>query len=147
MGEVFMVMRWLMAVLVAFLIGMALSKEVHVLDIGEDANTKEDPAAGPTGAFNANSGPDDTWGRATGTRTLNMPGPAYGNPGYKESHNWEKDSDLFAPVVFDWKFYQATYDTELADMSEAQVRQYWVETANADAMVYPDCHQASSPFS
>merc|ERR1711865_284189 len=74
-------------------------------------------------------------------------GPAYGKPGYKESHNWEKDSDLFAPVVFDWKFYQAMYDTELADMSEAQVRQYWVETANADAMVYPDCNQASSQFS
>jgi len=144
--EVFiMAMRWLMAVLVACLIGMALSKEV--IEIGEDANTKEDPAGGPTGAFNANAGPDDSWGTATGTRTLNMPGPAYGKPGYKESHNWEKDSDLFAPVVFDWKFYQAMYDTELADMSEAQVRQYWVETANADAMVYPDCNQASSQFS
>jgi len=125
----------------------ALTKEVHVIDVGEDGTAKEHPGAGPTGAYNADAGADDSWGRATGTRTLNMPGPAYGNPGYKESHNWEQDTDMFAPVVFDWKFYKAMYPDELGEMTEAGVRQYWAETANADDKVYPNCHQASDQYS
>jgi hypothetical protein len=145
-----MAQRWMTAAVLICLMGImmgVMSKEVHVMDIGEDAKANKDPAAGPTGAFNANDGGDDSWGRATGTRTLNMPGPAYGNPGYKESHNWEQDTDLFAPVVFDWKFYQAMYPDDLADMTEAAVKQYWAITANADDKTYPNCHQASDQFS
>jgi hypothetical protein len=32
-------------------------------------------------------------------------------------------------------------------MTEAGVRQYWAETANADDKVYPNCHQASDQYS
>jgi len=50
-------------------------------------------------------------------------------------------------VVFNWQFYRAMYADDLADQSEAQVRKYWVETANADGVKYPDCQQASDQFS
>jgi len=133
------------ALLVCLAAVVVLAKEV--VELGEDAKQKEDPVAGPTGAYNANDGGDDTWGRATGTRNLNMPGPMYGKPGYKESHNWEKDINVWAPVVFNLNFYKAMYATELGDMNEAQIRTHWVETANAAAVSYPDCWQASDQFS
>jgi len=141
-----MVMAHRIPLVVVFcILAVATAKETqgnHVMELGEEAG----PKAGPTGAYNANAGPDDSWGIATGERTLNMPGPAYGNPGYKESHNWESDTDLFAPVVFNWHFYKAMYADALADKNEAQVRAYWVQEGLKDDVKYPDCPQGSSQF-
>jgi len=141
--------RSLMAIrLVVFVCFAALVVGKDVVELGEDVKQKGDnPGAGPTGAYNENAGADDTWGLATGTRTLNMPGPAYGKPGYKESHQWEKDVDVWAPVVFNWRFYRAMYADALDGKSEAEVRAHWVEAANADDVKYPDCQQASDQFS
>jgi hypothetical protein len=140
-----MAVRW---VVLLVCLGLSVSLGKEVVELGEDAKQKEsNPGAGPTGAFNENAGPDDTWGMATGTRTLNMPGAPYGKPGYKESHEWETDINMWAPVVFNLDFFKAMYAADLDGKSEAQVKAYWVDTANGADVKYPDCKQASDQFS
>merc|ERR1711907_326464 len=69
-----------------------------------------------------------------------FPGPVYGLPGYKESHDWLKDVDWWSPLVFEWRYYKArcaegcvklgTKDEKgdpLKDMDEGQVKKYWLE--------------------
>eukprot|EP00658_Telonema_sp_P-2_P047094 TRINITY_DN3561_c0_g1_i1.p1 TRINITY_DN3561_c0_g1~~TRINITY_DN3561_c0_g1_i1.p1 ORF type:complete len:376 (-),score=108.29 TRINITY_DN3561_c0_g1_i1:333-1460(-) len=132
----------------ALVLGMLLAtmavvhtKEVHDLGEGEGG-----PEAGPNNVYN--SGVTDTWGRDTGSTNLNVVGPPHGNPGYKESHNWETDVDIWSPVVFNWRFYQAMYSADgLADKSEAEVRKFWMETGLGADKVYPNCQQASDQFS
>lgn len=76
---------------------------------------------------------------------LNMPGPAYGNPGYKESHNWESDVDIYSPVIFNKQFYAAKY--ALADHNEAAIKADWKGTGLAADLVAPNCRQATADFS
>jgi hypothetical protein len=123
------------------LVAVALSKEIHELG---DAQ-KDVPAVGPNGAHDAVN-TVETYGTATGNTDLNMVGPAYGNPGYKESHKWETDSDVWAPIVFDWQFYQAMYSDTLADKTEAEVKADWETVANAEDAVYPNCRQGCDAF-
>jgi len=69
-----------------------------------------------------------------------FPGPVYGLPGYKESHDWLEDVDYWSPLVFEWRYYKArcaegcvklgTKDEKgdpLKDMDEGQVKKYWLE--------------------
>jgi len=75
----------------------------------------------------------------------NFPGTPYGNPGYKESHNWETDIDYFTPLIFNWKIYASMYG--LADKTEEQVKKDWIDVGlKADAK-YPDCRQGVLTFS
>merc|ERR1712072_1564826 len=66
--------------------------------------------------------------------TSMFPGPVYGLPGYKESHDWLKDLDWWSPLVFDWRYYKARCaegcheGTALKDMSEGAIKKYWLET-------------------
>jgi hypothetical protein len=75
--------------------------------------------------------------------TSEFPGPRHGLPGYKESHNWESDVDVFSPVVFDPKYFGTMYGD---GGSEAAARKDWKSFIESDAEV-PDCKQASSSFS
>merc|ERR1712224_1003785 len=84
-------------------------------------------------------------GQATGTQTLNMPGPAYGKPGYKESHNWESDVDVYSPIVFNQKYYAAKY--VLADKNEAELKADWKDAGLAADLTAPDCRQGTADFS
>lgn len=97
-------------------------------------------------AFDANSDVNNP--------TSLFPGPTYGLPGYKESHDWLDDVDNFSPLVFDWKYYKAkcasaasckdkdgNEGTALGDMSEAEVKAHWIETG------MKRCDVASSTFS
>jgi len=84
-------------------------------------------------------------GAATGTRVLNMPGPAYGKPGYKESHNWESDVDIYSPVVFNMNYYAAKYDMQ--GKSEAELKASWKSAGLNNELSAPDCRQATADFS
>jgi len=106
--------------------------EVQQLDSANPA-----PADVATADFDA--------GRSEGNQKLSMPGPAYGNPGYKESHNWEDDVDVFSPVIFSQKYYAAKYD--LADKTDKEIKTDWKTVGLADDTVAPDCRQASAEFS
>eukprot|EP00656_Telonema_subtile_P022763 TRINITY_DN23_c0_g1_i1.p1 TRINITY_DN23_c0_g1~~TRINITY_DN23_c0_g1_i1.p1 ORF type:complete len:396 (-),score=121.95 TRINITY_DN23_c0_g1_i1:229-1416(-) len=119
-----------------------LGKEVH--ELGEGA--KSMPEAGPNGAFNSQTNMD-TWGRETGNVKLNMVGAPHGLPGYKESHNWETDIDIWAPAVFNWQFYRAMYSDSVGEKTEGDTRKDWLQVANADDVKYPNCRQASDQFS
>jgi hypothetical protein len=125
-----------MKVLAVVLLGIGLvhGAEVHQLD-SDGAN----PAASDVSAADMDAG------RSEGVRKLSMPGPAYGNPGYKESHNWESDVDVFSPVVFSQKYYAAKYD--LADQTAGEIKTNWKTVALADDLVAPNCRQASADFS
>eukprot|EP00656_Telonema_subtile_P042284 TRINITY_DN477_c0_g1_i1.p1 TRINITY_DN477_c0_g1~~TRINITY_DN477_c0_g1_i1.p1 ORF type:complete len:383 (-),score=100.03 TRINITY_DN477_c0_g1_i1:255-1403(-) len=75
-----------------------------------------------------------------------FPGPTYGLPGYKESHNWVTDFDLFSPVVFDEKWYALEYG--LAGKSEAEIKKDWSDHLSDDQKNYPaDCRQGNEQFS
>jgi len=91
---------------------------------------KAAPSASET-AFDENAGEN-------GPTSL-FPGPTYGLPGYKESHDWLNDLDWWSPLVFEWRYYKArcaegcteedgTVGTALKDMSEGQVKKYWFDT-------------------
>jgi len=85
-------------------------------------------------------------GRFKGNKVLNFPGTPYGKPGYKESHNWETDTDWFSPLVFNWKYYAALY--ELKDKTEEQVKNDWMTNViNKKDTKYPDCRVGSTNFS
>merc|ERR1712093_206693 len=63
-----------------------------------------------------------------------FPGPVYGLPGYKESHDWLNDLDWWSPLVFDWRYYKARCaegcndGDALKDMGEGAVKKYWLES-------------------
>lgn len=75
----------------------------------------------------------------------NFPGTPYGKPGYKESHNWESDIDIFTPLIFNWKIYASMYG--LADKTEEAVKKDWVDVGLKTDAKYPDCRQATLTFS
>merc|ERR1712196_72580 len=60
-----------------------------------------------------------------------FPGPVYGLPGYKESHDWLNDVDWWSPLVFDWRYYKARCGEgcdggdPLKNMNEGEVKKYW----------------------
>eukprot|EP00658_Telonema_sp_P-2_P085015 TRINITY_DN9591_c0_g1_i3.p1 TRINITY_DN9591_c0_g1~~TRINITY_DN9591_c0_g1_i3.p1 ORF type:complete len:331 (-),score=73.26 TRINITY_DN9591_c0_g1_i3:163-1155(-) len=74
-----------------------------------------------------------------------MPGAPYGNPGYKESHNWETSVDIWSPTVFNPVFFAAKYG--ISDKSEAQLRKQWREEVMQSDDVAPNCKQGSAGFS
>merc|ERR1712072_145368 len=75
-----------------------------------------------------------------------FPGPRYGLPGYKESHNWVSDYDVFSPLIFDAKYYALRYG--LKDQSENAVRSDWKAFLDNEANGYPkDCRQGNPLFS
>merc|ERR1712096_239581 len=78
-------------------------------------------------------------------KTANFPGAPYGLPGYKESHDWVNDVDIYNPLVFQWQFYAAMYG--LKGKTEAEVRTDWANVAlKADAKS-PGCRQGNKDFS
>jgi len=93
--------------------------------IQEGATQKVAPSASET-AFDENAGEN-------GPTSL-FPGPTYGLPGYKESHDWLEDLDWWSPLVFDWRYYKARCadgcngGDALKDMSEGAIKKYWFET-------------------
>jgi len=93
--------------------------------IQEGATTKVQPSPSET-AFSENAGEN-------GPTSL-FPGPTYGLPGYKESHDWLKDLDWWSPLVFDWRYYKARCadgcngGDALKDMGEGAIKKYWVDT-------------------
>jgi hypothetical protein len=122
--------------LLTLFLGLSLVQAAEVQQLEADSQNPA-PADVEAADFDA--------GRSEGTRKLSMPGPAYGNPGYKESHNWEADVDVFSPVVFSQMYYAAKYD--LADKTENEIKTDWKTVGLADDAVAPDCRQASAEFS
>ena len=65
--------------------------------------------------------------------------------GYKESHKWETDVDIFSPVVFDAKYFNAAEGNK--DGGLAAAKKAWLEVASDDETKVPYCKQASPLFS
>jgi hypothetical protein len=84
--------------------------------------------------------------------TPNAPGPRHGLPGYKESHQWEQDTDMFSPLVFDWRFHSAKNmkGTENEMTSKADWLNNVIEhkdaNGNLDPLKAPNCKQGSATF-
>jgi len=75
-----------------------------------------------------------------------FPGPRYGLPGYKESHKWVDEYDIFSPLIFDPKYYSLRYD--LGDKSVGALRADWKAYLANDENAYPaDCRQGNALFS
>jgi len=82
----------------------------------------------------------------------NAPGPRHSLPGYKESHNWEGDTDYFSPLVFDWHYYRARYLAGTED--EMTTKKNYLDNViekkdangKADPAKAPDCRQGSASF-
>merc|ERR1711998_611600 len=82
----------------------------------------------------------------------NAPGPRHSLPGYKESHNWEGDTDFFSPLVFDWMYYRAKYLKGTED--EITTKKDWltnvIEKMDAngkpDPLKAPNCRQGTAGF-
>jgi len=77
----------------------------------------------------------------------NFPGPKYGLPGYKESHNWETDVDSSSPLVFDHHMYQALINVKpsaAALMSESALRVHFNKAVNDNKA--PFCPQGNVWF-
>merc|ERR1711977_395339 len=73
-------------------------------------NMEERPEDSAPAENSDDAGPTDTQQGTGYFRDIpNAPGPRHGLPGYKESHQWETDTDMFSPLVFDWRFYRAKY--------------------------------------
>jgi len=72
----------------------------------------------------------------------NMAGAPYGLPGYKESHDWVGEIDVFMPAVFNWRFYAASEG--LTDQSEIEVKTHWRDTGLARS--YPNCPKGIAMF-
>jgi hypothetical protein len=67
-----------------------------------------------------------------------FPGPRFGMPGYKESHNWEdpNEVDLFSPLIFNWRGYAAKYPDEKL-LSQKKAEDSWV--GSLKQVNYPNC--------
>merc|ERR1712072_904185 len=147
-----------LAVIVA-LAACDVEQDAHVVEIadaGVAASTakqtlgegvKKVTAAQLNNIANKNINPEMAGtGRFKGTKVLNFPGTPYGKPGYKESHNWEQDTDWYSPLVFQWKYYAAVYG--LKDKTEEAVKKDWMDNViNKKETKYPDCRQGSPNFS
>jgi len=80
-------------------------------------------------------------------RIANFPGPKYGLPGYKESHNWEEDFDMMSPLVFDYRWYRAMMKKKPAtaeQLSEEDLKTDFIDKAMANKS--PDCPVGSIWF-
>jgi hypothetical protein len=108
---------------------------MHALD--QQAGTEEGKAAFD-GTGRHDRGPD--------SGIHNMAGAPYGLPGYKESHDWVNDVDIFSPLVFEWHFYGASLDTPTT--SEIESKTAW-ETYLAQDQAsagYPNCAIGNPDF-
>jgi len=141
-----------LAVIVAVAMS-SMEQEVEVSELADAGHTAKaqlgeaiTPAQLNTVAANNNNPDMAGTGRFKGTKTLNFPGTPYGKPGYKESHNWEQDTDWFSPLVFKWKYYAAQYG--LKGKSEEAVKKDWMTNViNKKDTKYPDCRVGSPTFS
>merc|ERR1712096_487917 len=131
MGKAMIMRVAVLAVVVAVVASMEQEIEVSELaDAGHTAKAQLGEAKVTAAALNniaaRNVNPDMAGtGRFKGTKTLNFPGTPYGKPGYKESHNWEQDTDWFSPLVFNWKYYAAVYG--LKGKTEEAVKKDWMD--------------------
>merc|ERR1711865_445103 len=91
------------------------------------------------------SGAETSFAASDTNPTSNFPGPKYGLPGYKESHKWETDVDIFSPVVFDAKYFNAAQGN--TDGGLAAAKKAWLEVVSDDETKVPYCKQASPLFS
>lgn len=64
--------------------------------------------------------------------------------GYKESHDWVNEVDIFSPVVFDSKYFSAMFGE--GDMSESAAKKEWASFLDSEQAV-PNCKQGTSSFS
>jgi len=93
----------------------------------EDVEELEDHAADP---YNDGSGipyANPVGGTGYFPHGMNFPGPKYGLPGYKESHDWEGDFDIMSPLVFDYRMYGALINAPLKDkpFNEEDLKVHW----------------------
>jgi hypothetical protein len=116
-------------------------------------NMEERPEDSAPAENSDDAGPTDTQQGTGYFRDIpNAPGPRHGLPGYKESHQWETDTDMFSPLVFDWRFYRAKYLKGTED--EMTTKQDWLENVierkdangKADPLKVPMCRQGVGGF-
>jgi len=129
-GEMASAMQWGLLCLCALL---QATKGADVRELGAEV-----PPSAEETAFDATA--DST------NPTSLFPGPQYGLPGYKESHEWVDDYDIFSPLIFDAKYYALRYD--LGDKSVGAIKADWKAfLANKDNAYPKDCRQANPLFS
>jgi len=122
----------------------AQAQEGVTLGEGDGAKYMFDGTGGGDTHPDAESG-----GEGTGyfKRIANFPGPQFGLPGYKASHNWEEDFDMMSPLVFDYRFYRAMMKKKPSvaeQLSEEDLKTDFVEKAMANKS--PDCPVGSIWF-
>merc|ERR1711990_185509 len=87
---------------------------------------------------------DGTGRHDQGPSIHNMAGAPYGLPGYKESHDWVNDVDIFSPLVFDWEFHGASLDTPVTTQIESKTA--WETYVNDASILYPNCRNGNEKF-
>lgn len=78
----------------------------------------------------------------------NFPGPKYGLPGYKESHNWEaSDVDVFSPIILSENYYEAMYGASrnVTGMGREFIQLDWVKQLEEN--LPPNCPQGKAKWS
>merc|ERR1711990_666681 len=96
------------------------------------------------GTYEGQSMVDGTGRHDQGPSIHNMAGAPYGLPGYKESHDWVNDVDIFSPLVFDWEFHGASLDTPVT--TEIESKTAW-QTYLADSSIkFPNCVAGTPDF-
>jgi hypothetical protein len=106
---------------------------MHALD--QQAGTEEGKAAFD-GTGRHDRGPD--------SGIHNMAGAPYGLPGYKESHDWVNDVDIFSPLVFNWEYYGQGLATPVT--TEIESKTAW-QTYLADSSIkFPNCVAGTPDF-
>merc|ERR1711865_450640 len=91
------------------------------------------------------SGAETAFAASDTNPTSNFPGPKYGLPGYKESHKWEADVDMFSPVVFNAKYFNAAQGRP--GDTEAEAKAAWLAVINEESGRVPFCKQGAASFS
>merc|ERR1719305_232872 len=116
--------------------------EVHELnDVGE-AKVMGAPEYAGGGADTHPAAAQGGVGTGYFAKVMNFPGPKYGLPGYKESHNWEDDADMMSPLIFDYRMYRALIKESVAEaegMSEEALKTHWMQKVEENS--YDQCPQ------
>jgi hypothetical protein len=96
------------------------------------------------GTYAGQSMVDGTGRHDQGPSVHNMAGAPYGLPGYKESHDWVNDIDIFSPLVFEWNFYGASLDTPVT--TEIESKTAWETYIADDSIKFPNCQVGGPDF-
>jgi len=112
-----------------------------------DAVHNQDMQAGSLATAGAIQPAFDGTGRHDrGPSIHNMAGAPYGLPGYKESHDWVNDIDIFSPIVFDWHFYGASLDTPTTNEIESKTAWEAYLAQDQASAGYPNCAVGNPDF-